>query len=191
MSLPSIWMERIRRGIADFGDAHLRILMEEKRLRIAALSFVGILCLCILLYAFVNAPASLRLKRLEERYTEIRKRHAEAIVFQRQKESFAGLKDGIPAQKDMPLLVKDLMQTARRLNLSVSSVNYDIPKRDGSGLTMLSFTFPAEGAYPGVKRFIYEVETSDRLIGIQDLDLDADRGRVKLQMKIVAYIKGR
>lgn len=191
MWLRSISVERIKLSLADFGSVYLPILREEKGLRAAAISFVGLLCLCILLYALVTAPALLRLKGLEEKYAEIRKRHAEAVVFQKQKESFAGLKDGIPTQKDMPLLVKDLVQSARNLNLAVSSVNYEIPKKDESGFTMLSFTFPAEGPYSAVKRFIYEVETSDRLIGIQDLGLDADRGRVKLQMKILTYIKGR
>jgi hypothetical protein len=41
-----------------------------------------------------------------------------------------------------------------------------------------------------VKRFIFEVETSTRLVGIQDLKLASDKGRVKLQMKLVTYIRG-
>jgi Tfp pilus assembly protein PilO len=55
---------------------------------------------------------------------------------------------------------------------------------------MLTFTFPASGAYADVKRFIYEVETSKRLVGIQDLKLSSEKGRVKLQMKLVTYIRG-
>ena len=98
-------------------------------------------------------------------------------------------KTGIQTQKDMPLLVRDLVQTARRLNLRVGPINYDIPKPESGGLAMLTFSFPAEGRYPDVKRFIYETETLPRLVGIQEVKLDAEKGGVKLQVKLVTYIK--
>lgn len=125
------------------------------------------------------------------KYSVLRKRHAEAVLFQKQKRQFAGIKAGIPTQKDMPLLVKDLVQSARRLNLKVGPINYDIPKPGSSELAMLTFSFPAEGGYPDIKRFIYETETSPRLVGIQDVKLDSERekGSVKLQMKLITYIK--
>ena len=103
---------------------------------------------------------------------------------------FAGLISGIPTQKDVPLLIKDLVQTARRLNLSVEAINSDIPTPARGGLTMLTFTFPASGAYADIKRFIYDVETSDRIVGIQDVKLGSEKGRVKMQMKLVTYIRG-
>jgi len=71
----------------------------------------------------------------------------------------------------------------------VSSVKYDIPKRASGELALLTFSFPAEGRYPDIKRFIYEVETSNRLVGIQELKLDSDQGKVRLEMKLVTYIK--
>jgi Tfp pilus assembly protein PilO len=117
-------------------------------------------------------------------------RHAEAALFNEQKPLFAGLLAGIPAQKDMPLLVKELEQMAKRLNLSVAAINYDMPQRESGELAMLSFSFPVEGRYPDIKRFIYEVETSGRVIGIQDVKLDSDKGRVKLQLKLMTYVRG-
>jgi Tfp pilus assembly protein PilO len=145
----------------------------------------------VLLYAVLVAPAAARLTSWEKKYAELRKRRTEAILFQKQKQAVTGLKAGIPAQKDMPLLVKEFVQAARRLNLTVAAVTYDIPKGGGEDIAMLSFSFPVEGRYPDVKRFIYEVEISDRLVGIQDVEMDADKGRVKLQMKLVTYIKSR
>jgi Tfp pilus assembly protein PilO len=91
----------------------------------------------------------------------------------------------------MPLLVKDLVHKARRLNLEVASVRYDMPMRAGGELALLAFSFPAEGRYADIKRFIYEVETSDRLVGIQELKMNSDQGSVKLDLKLVTYIKGQ
>jgi len=73
----------------------------------------------------------------------------------------------------------------------VAPINYDIPRRESGELAMLSFSFPVEGKYPDIKRFIYEVETSDQLIGIQDVSLESDQGTVKLQMKLMTYVRGK
>jgi len=144
----------------------------------------------LLVYGVVVAPAARRLAGDRQQYGELKKEHAEAVLFQKQKQFFAGIISGIPAQKDVPLLIKDLVQAARRLNLSVGAVNSDIPTPVRGGLTMLTFTFPASGAYGDIKRFIYEVETSDRIVGIQDVKLSSEKGRVSMQMKLVTYIRG-
>jgi len=171
----------------------LRTLIENpatKRLWTLAVACVGLVSLNVLLYSFTIAPAEARLAASRQRYADLKREHAEAMLFQKQKQLLAGLLSGIPAQKDVPLLIKDLVQTARRLHLSVDAINSDIPTPGAGGLTMLTFTFPATGAYPDVKRFIYEVETSPRLVGIQDLKFSSEKGRVKLQMKLVTYIRG-
>jgi Tfp pilus assembly protein PilO len=162
---------------------------KDKRLRTAALVFSVFLVLDLLLYGVFIAPSVAWLATWEAKYGALRKRHAEAILFKNQKSSFVGIMAGIPAQKDMPLLVKDLVQTARRLNLSVASVKYDIPKRGSGELAMLTFSFPAEGRYADLKRFVYEVETSDQLVGIQEMKLDSDQDKVKMEMKLLTYIK--
>ena len=150
----------------------------------------GLIALNVLLYTLIVSPASARLAENRQRYSEFKKQYADAVLFQKQKKVVAGIVSDIPRQKDVPLLIKELVQTSRRLNLSVDAVSSDIPQPGSGGLTMFTFTFPASGSYPDVKRFIYEVETSARLVGIQDLKLTSDRGRVKLQMKLVTYIRG-
>ncbi len=162
----------------------------DKRLRAAFLSFTALLILDAVLYGALLAPAASQLSAGEARYRALRKRHAEAVLFTKQKASFSGIMAGTPSQKDMPLLVKNLVQTARQLGLSVSSVKYDIPKASGE-FTMLAFSFPAEGQYANIKRFIHDVETSDRLVGIQDLKMDSDKGSVRMEMRLLTYIRGQ
>ena len=174
------------------GKIHgLQWLRENgKQLRISANIFAALVCINLLLYAFLVAPSAAWRKTWEVKSSELRKRRSEAVLFKKQMPLFTGLLAGIPSQKDMPLLVKELVQAARRQNLSVAAINYDIPRRESGELAMLSFSFPVEGRYHDVKRFIYDVETSDRLIGIQELGLESDKGRVKLQMKLMTYVRG-
>jgi len=164
-------------------------LAENRKLRTIALICAALISANVLFSLFVAAPSAAGLRELESRYAEFRKRNAEAVQFQKQKQDLAGIMTGIQTQKDMPLLVKDLVQTARGLKLKVGPINYDIPKPGSGGLAMLTFSFPAEGRYPDIKRFLYETETSPRLVGIQDVKLDGEKGGVKLQVKLVTYIK--
>ena len=164
-------------------------LVENRKLRLIALGCAALIVVNVLFSLFVAAPSAAGLRDLESRYADLRKRNAEAVQFQKQKRDMAGIMTGIQTQKDMPLLVKDLVQTARGRNLRVGPINYDIPKPGSGGLAMLTFSFPAEGRYPDIKRFIYETETSPRLVGIQDVKLESEKGGVKLQVKLVTYIK--
>lgn len=168
-----------------------RLNVRDKRIRTAALVCAALLALDALLYGALVAPAASRLAAGEARYNELRKRRAVAVLYEKQKPTFSGFIAGIPEQKDMPLLVKDLVTTARRLNLSVSSVKYDIPKRASGELALLAFSFPAEGRYGDIKRFIYDVETSDRLVAIQDFTMDSDKGMVRLELKLLTYVRGQ
>jgi Tfp pilus assembly protein PilO len=166
--------------------------VSDKKLRTAALVFAGLVLAHLLVYFVLIVPSSARLSAGERKYAELRKRHTEAVLFKKEKTLFTGIMAGVPAQKDMPILVKELVQTTRRLNLKVEKINYDIPKSVSGELAMLSFSFPIEGWYADVKRFIYDVETSDRFVGIQELKLEsAEKGRVKMNMKLVTYVKGQ
>ncbi len=166
-------------------------LSGNKKLRNAVLLCAGLLCADLILYAALVIPSTGWLRSLETKYRELKRSRAEAVQFEKQKRDLAGMVAGIPSQKDMPLLIKDLVQAARHLGLSVSSITYDIPKRSGEDLAMLSFSFPVEGKYADIKRFIYEIETSGSLVGIQELKLDDAKGRISLNMKLVTYIKGK
>jgi Tfp pilus assembly protein PilO len=163
---------------------------NSRQLRTVAIVFASLVCINLFLYVLRISHDRAELNAGEAKSIELRMRHAEAAVFKAQKPLIAGLLTGIPEQKDMPLLVKELEQMAKRLHLAVAAINYEIPRRESGELAMLSFSFPVEGRYPDIKRFIYEVETSGRLIGIQDVKLDSEKGRVKMQLKLMTYVRG-
>lgn len=166
-------------------------LRVNKKMRRSLLCCAVLIVANLVLYAFVVSPSTAQLQALQARHSELRKRQADAVLFEKQKSLFAGISSGIPTQNDMPVMIKEVVQTARKLNLKVGPVNYDIPKQGGGNITMLSIPFSAEGSYPSIKRFVYEMESSDRLIGIQDVKLSSGQHHVKLDMKVIAYIKGR
>src|SRR5512139_2645709 len=161
-----------------------------RQLRTFAAVGTALLAVNVLLYTFAVLPASARLTEHQDRYADLKRQYAEAMLFQKQKQALTGLRMGALAQKDVPLLIKDLVQTAHRLNLAVGAINSDIPTPGAGGLTVLTFTVPLSGSYPNIKRFIYEIETTDRMVGIQDLRFDTDRNMVRIDMKLVTYLRG-
>lgn len=160
-----------------------------KRLRAAAVVFLAVAVLDAALYLFLVSPSAEQLEASRAGYANLKKQYADAVLYQSRRQAFAGLKKGALFQKDVPLIINEVVKTAKVLGLSVESINSDIPQASG-GLIPVTFTVPVSGAYQDIKRFIFAVETSERLIGIDDLKFSADKGRVKLQMKIVTYIRG-
>lgn len=143
-----------------------------------------------LVYVLALAPASARLAAQQDAHATMKRQFAEALLFKKQRNLLAGITADLGGQKDIPLLIKDLVQSARRLNLSVGAIKSDTPASAGQGLSMVTFSVPVTGTYPNIKRFIYDVETTSKLVGIRDLKLSSDEGRVKLEMKLVTYIQG-
>ncbi len=166
------------------------LLRRHKGLRLAALAFSALACANLLASFLLYIPGTALLGERRDRYAELRRRRAEAILFDRQRAAYAGISAGIPTQKDMPLVVKELVQDARRLRLEVGAVSYDIPRRGREGLTLLSFTFPGGGAYGDIKRFLYDVETSGRMLAIEKVELSKEQKKVRFDLKLATYLRG-
>lgn len=162
----------------------------RKKLAVPAALCAGIAVLDLLLAVVFVAPAGARLETARAATVDLRRRNAEAVLFQKQKKALSGIAAGIPSQQDVPIVIRDIVQTAKRMNLAVGAVNSDIPAPGSDGMALLSFSVPVTGSYSDIKRFIHGMETTDRLLGIQGLSLKSEKGRVNMNLKLVTYIKG-
>lgn len=78
---------------------------------------------------------------------------------------------GVPTQNELAAVLRQVFDAARDNNLKVPEGDYSAePAKDGR-LSKYTFTLPVEGKYSDVKRFIYELETSDMPIAIDELTL--------------------
>ena len=150
----------------------------------------GVVLMDALLYGAVLAPAAGRLAAEKDLLSTLKRQYADALLFQKQKQALAGLNKGVLTQKDVPLLIKDLVQIARRRGLAVDTINSDIPAPSAGDMTMLAFTVPLSGNYASCKRYIHDLETTDRLVGIQGVRFSSEKQKVKLELKLITYIRG-
>ncbi len=166
-------------------------LGRNRELRTAAVVCAALLCADLGLFLALERPLARDIEAGEARIAELRSKQAAAVLYQKQKKTLGGLAAAVPTQKDMPLLVKELEQGARRLGLHVGTVNYDIPRPGAQGASLLSFSFPVTGRYPDLKRFLYEVEASARLIGVESAEFRSDKSTVSLDLKLMTYVRGQ
>lgn len=166
-------------------------LLRNRRLQAAFLALTVLVLVAALVYLAAVRPLSGDLEEQRQRIAGMRRDISAAVVFEQQQKSAGSISTAVLTQKDMPLLVKDLVQRARQAGLSVGSVDYEIPRSGGGGLAKLVFHFPVVGRYPDLKRFIFELETSSRMIGIEELDLRSAQMLVALDLQLVTYVRGQ
>jgi len=112
-----------QKHLAAGADRSLAGSLATKRLRTVALLGSGLIVLNLLVYGMVVAPAARRLAGDRSSMTGSRRSTPRLSCSRNRNSSLPVSRRAIPAQKDVPLLIKDLVQAARRLNLSVEAIN--------------------------------------------------------------------
>jgi len=126
-----------------------------------------------------------------------RRKHADAVLFQKAETGSLPVSPcGHPCAEGRAAgMIKDLVQAARRLKLSVEAINSDIGPRRGRGGADhgLRSTFPAvRGPMPTSSGWhLRGRDLRTALWGSRDVKLGSEKGRVKMQMKLVTYHPGR
>ena len=111
--------------------------------------------------------------------------------FKSKKEILKNLNKFPPKNLEIKKIIGGLDSLARGVSLSIRDVSYDSKKAGKSGIYPISISFPVEGKYANVKSFIYKLESSRRLLTIDDLSLEKASGRedIRLKIRISVYLK--
>lgn len=90
-------------------------------------------------------------------------------------------------------LLEDLFVMARKANLAIDQVTYHPSPVKGEDLVSYSLGFSVTGDYGQVKKFIYLIEHSSRLVAIDTLTLNAAGGRtpgeINLGLSLTTYFR--
>lgn len=103
------------------------------------------------------------------------------------------LSDGIPELNEFTGLISELFTMARRTGLAIDQISYDPSPVKGEALLSYSLSFSVTGDYGQVKKFIYLLEHSPRLLAIEGLTLKAPRqkipGQINLGLQLTTYFR--
>lgn len=113
-------------------------------------------------------------------------------VYQRGKADLDRFMAMIPAQQQFTALVAELFKMSEAAGLEISSVNYQPKELKDQQLLQYGLSFSVTGQYAQLKKFIAQIETSNRIVAIESIALrgkpEDDRG-VSLQLQLVTFFK--
>jgi type IV pilus assembly protein PilO len=181
------------------------ILLVAWRLNRVLPLLVGILVLLnVAAYLSLNYLASpqrdaleRQLMDLQSRVRQTRQSDAEAKtpaeIYRRGEADLQKFRAVIPAKSEFPALLGEIFSLAGQAGLTIDQISYQPKEIEGRGLLHYGLAFSVHGDYGQVKRFIYSLEQSDRLIVIDGLTLSGGResgeATVELRLQLATFFR--
>lgn len=98
----------------------------------------------------------------------------------------------LPSLRNFSELIGDLYSLAEQCNLEISQIGYTQKELSETGLLAYALRFSLTGTYDELKRFIYGLEESKRLVVIEQVTLNTAKGEegaalVSLNLSLTTY----
>jgi type IV pilus assembly protein PilO len=114
-------------------------------------------------------------------------------VYRQGQMDFEKFRAGIPHKTDFTSLIGEIFSLADKAKLSIDQIAYDPKEIVESDLLQYILVFSVTGDYGRIKKFIYSLEQSPRIIAIDDISLSGDgepeKKDVGLRIRLSTYFK--
>lgn len=104
--------------------------------------------------------------------------------------------DLVPPQEQFSGLLGDLFSWAQEAGLKIDQINYQPEQGETTEFLRYGLNFSVEGGYTQIKKFIYLLEKSERILIIDNISLSSQAGRgerkseVNLRIALTTYFQG-
>lgn len=167
----------------------------------------GLILLNIAAYSIMSYVVLPRINALERRYIDRQAQVREARltgqssasagspreIYRRGEEDLEKFRGAIPSRTEFTALIGEIYSLAEKAGLSIDRIGYDPKEVEGRGLLRYALNFSVSGDYGQIKRFVYSLEQSDRLIAIEEISLSGGgksaEGEVNLRVRLSTYFK--
>ena len=149
-------------------------------------------------HLLVLKPLEQRQAQLDTEWTTVRQQLAKRMEAKQTIKDLEQLLALLPTSRDFSQLPLAMSEEAKRNNVRLSGLSYTLDKGEQVPAVKLTFKGPVTGRYEDLRRFIYHLESSDRLLFIEDLDVgqfitsDKDVARKEMMtftLQISTYIR--
>ena len=140
-------------------------------------------------------PAEERLRTAEQAFQSAKQAQADlqrtkaqqmrAQAAQRQLET---VRQALPTQREFTSLALALSELAKREQVKIPGMGYDIHKPDGSHPVKATIAFTATGDYVAIYRFLSRLETAESYLVIESLDVASEHKRDQATARVVVNI---
>jgi Tfp pilus assembly protein PilO len=166
--------------------------------RLLLLGLGGLFGLNILLFPLLYFGVAPKLEQTERElaFLQQHSRKSDTLApqqaFEQGKKDYARFRALLPSLRDFSELIGDLYALAEQCNLEISQIGYTQKVLTDSGLLAYALRFSLTGTYDELKRFIYGLEESGRLVVIEQMTLNTAKGEegtalVTLNLSLTTY----
>ncbi len=142
----------------------------------------------------VIGPRKSRIEAMEGRIMELRGASiggpGRAGSFDRAASEVAAFKKMLPRHRSISKILGEVFGAARKNGLKIGSGDYSPETVKDMDISKYTFSFNVEGGYAQVKKFIYELESSNYPIVIEEISLARAKdggGAIALNMNVSIY----
>jgi Tfp pilus assembly protein PilO len=154
---------------------------------------------CLLLIALL-AVGSLGLESAEQQraqlasqWAQTRKEHQQHQAARRAKQDLAQVWAALPEERDFAPLALGITEEAKRNHVTLPALSYKTESTPVANTSKGVLQGTMSGRYEDLRRFIYDIETADELVYIEDVDLvpsATQNDHLTFNIKIVTYLRG-
>jgi Tfp pilus assembly protein PilO len=92
--------------------------------------------------------------------------------------------------RELTIVLEDVFKVAKRNGFRIPVGNYSTEKLKRTDMSKYTFSFPLEGRYPQIRKFIYDVESLQYPLVIEALTLTSSKvaeGKIRLEVVMSTY----
>lgn len=173
------------------------LLQQKKRMLVMA----GVLLLLnICLYAVVAAYLEPRVTASRTSWNDLRQRVAVAgkadvaTIYRRGSEDLKKLATRVPAKRQFPRVLGDILDAAASNALVTGGVSYKPQALKEQDLLAYGISMTVGGSYAAVKSFLSDLQKNSEMIVVDSINLskgDLYEENVVLDLRLTVYLQGR
>ena len=96
----------------------------------------------------------------------------------------------MPNEKGLPKALASIFDIARKNGLNIPSGDYAPETVSEAGISKYTISFPVEGSYPEIKKFIYGIENMNVPVVVEDIAFSRSKGTsgaIELKIRLSVY----
>jgi Tfp pilus assembly protein PilO len=157
----------------------------------------ALVCLLLLMLWVVKSygveSAEQTRAQLAAQWTQLRKAHQHHQAAKRTKKDLAQVWAALPEERDFAPLALGITEEAKRNNVTLPALSYKTESTPVLNTSKGVLQGTMSGRYEDLRRFIYDIETADELVYIEDVDLvlsATQQDSLTFNIKIITYLRG-
>lgn len=132
--------------------------------------------------------------RLETEWAQARKTYQYHQEAYRARKDLAQVWSALPEERDFAPLALGITEEAKRNHVTLPSLSYKTESTPVANTSKGLLQGTMSGRYEDLRRFLYDIETADELVYIEDVDLvrssTLQDQQLTFNIKIVTYLRG-